>query len=192
MANENQDERIAKRVGNDPVRGNRLTLDRSNTENRENTDAVRKAERRAMLRDVQTLLPNIPDIDGYHTVWLTTTNSKDPLEARFRQGYTLIKRAELPDFCLDSQKMGEATSDRIMVNEMVAAKIPYDLWHDDMIELHHTIPLEQMTNLKNSVRIGQDGKGRSVGYSGGEFQSGVSDGFNTLTQAKPPTLAGIR
>jgi hypothetical protein len=189
---DNQDERIAKRADNGSARADRLTTDRTITENREKTDAVRAAERHAMLRDTNTLLPIPPDMPGYHLVWLTTTNSKDSLETRFRLGYELVKRAELPDFALNSQKGGDLTEDRISVNEMVLAKIPYDLWVQDMTYLHHTLPNESAKNLRDSVRIGQDGKGRNVAYTGGDFNGGVSDGFNSLGQAKAPNFVGIR
>lgn len=191
MANDHQDERIAKRAGNDAARGNRLTLDRSQTEDRENTDSVRRAERRAMLSDVNTLLPPAPDMPGYHTFWATTTNNKDTVEGRQRMGYTLVARAELPDFCLNSQKSGEISEDRIMINEMVLMKLPMDLWQEDMMYKHHELPSESIQNLKDSVRIGQDGKGRQVAYSGGEFNNGVADGYG-MTRLNRPTLVGIR
>lgn len=180
-----------ERLNNADERASRLSTDRAVTENRENTDVVRSNERYAMLRDVNSLLPVPPELPGFHLVWLTTTNTKDTLESRYRLGYTLVKPEEMPGFKLQSQKDGEITSDRISVNEMVLAKIPHDLWIQDMTYLHHTLPQETMKNLRDSVRIGQDGKGRSVAYSGGEFQGGVSDGYNTLVSNKTPSFAGI-
>ncbi len=193
MANpQTSDERIAKRAGQDPARADRLTLDRSSTENREKTDSVRASTRQAMLRDTNTLLPDPPELPGFHTCWLTTTNSRDSIENRQRLGYELVKRSELPDFCLNTQKSGDLTDDRIMVNEMVLAKIEYDLWIEDMTYLHYTMPVNALKSLKDNVRIGQDSKGRNVAYTGGEFNGGVSDGYNSLGQVKPPTFAGIR
>lgn len=189
---ENPDERIAKRADNGVARADRLSSDRSITENRENTDSVRRSERFAMLRDTNTLLPVPPDLPGYHMFWATTNNQKDTVEQRQRLGYELVKRSELPEFALNSQKSGEITDDRIMINEMVLMKIPHDLWIQDMTYLHHTMPTDSAKNLRDSVRIGSDGKGRNVAYTGGEFNSGVSDGFNSLGQAKPPTFVGIR
>ena len=186
------DARVAKRSDNGDARANRLSDDRPITENRENTDTVRGAERYAMLRDVNTLLPVPPELPGFHLCWLTTTNNKDNLENRFRLGYSLVKPEELPGFCKNSQKDGDIVTDRITVNEMVLAKIPMDLWKGDMIHLHHTVPNESIQNLKDSVRIGQDGRGRNVAYTGGEFNSGVADGYASLGGTKAPTLAGIR
>lgn len=191
MASDKSDERIAKRASVSDARADRLSTDRSVTENRENTDAVRSADRHAMLRDTNTLLPVPPDMPGYHLVWLTTTNTKDTLEQRQRLGYTLVKPSELPDFSLHSQKSSTVTEDRIQINEMVLAKIPHDLWIQDMTYLHHTQPKEALDNLKNSVRIGQDGRGRDVAYTGGEFRGGIADGY-AQTNLRAPSFQGIR
>ncbi len=192
MANaDNQDERIAKRADNGSARANRLTLDRPRSENREDSDSVRRAERRAMLNDVNTLLPSAPQISGFHTFWATTTNTKDSIENRQRMGYSFVTRAELPDFLLSSQKSGESTDDRIMVNEMVLMKINQADWDEDMMYKHYDLPSEQIKNLKDSVRIGQDGRGRQVAYSGGEFSNGIADGYG-MTALGRPTLQGVR
>jgi hypothetical protein len=185
------DERVAKRADDGSARVSKVSQDRAITENRENTDSVRKAERYAMLRATDTLLPNPPEMPGFHLVWLTTENSRDTLDQRYRRGYSLVTRDELPGFCLNSQKDAPVTA-HITVNEMILAKIPMDLWEQDMLYLHHDLPLESAQNLKDSVRIGQDGKGRNVAYSGGEFSSGVADGYNSLGKAAKPSLKGIR
>lgn len=174
------DERIAKRTSDGDARQNRLVSDRTITEDRDTTDKIRASERRAMLRDTNTLLPVPPKLAGYHLVWLTTTNQKDPLEQRFRLGYELVKPEELPDFKISTQKSGEVTSDRIQVNEMVLAKIPEELWLQDMKTLHYDEPRDAINNLRESVQFSTDGKGRKVAYSGAGFQDGVSEGFQTL------------
>lgn len=184
-----QDERIAKRATASNSRSERA--DRNLTEDREVSDQLRRDERNAMLRDVNTLLPVPPELPGYHLCWLTTTNNKDPLEQRFRLGYELVKPGELPGFLLNTQKAGEATSDRIMVNEMVLAKIDRKLWESDMRHLHHDLPLEQVQALKNKVRIGEDGRGQKIGYTGGEFRGGVSDGYESLGKAPAPSFTGV-
>lgn len=192
MADVDSDERIAKRADNGVARRGRPPLNRTEgREERDNSESIRRAERRAMLNDVNTLLPPIPKIAGYHCFWATTTNSKDSVEQRQRLGYEFITRAELPDFLLNSQKFGELTEDRIMINEMVAMKIPEDMWEDDMLYKHHDLPNESINNLKDSVRLGQDGRGRQVAYTGGEFNNGIADGFASLRLDKP-SLEGVR
>lgn len=186
------DERIAKRADNGAARADRSSSDRPTTENRELTDSVRKQERYAMLRDVNTLLPQPPELPGYHLCWLTTTNNKDTLENRSRLGYTLVNPSEMPDFKIASQKDGQLTNDRIQVNEMVLAKIPYDLWLEDMTYLHHDLPAQEIRGLRDKVNIGQDGRGRKVAYTGGEFSNGVADGYDTLISTKPANFAGVQ
>lgn len=185
------DARIAKRAGNGSARTNRLTEDRAATENRETSDSVRRAERRAMLSDVNTLLPPPPKMAGWHLFWATTTNTKDSVEQRQRLGYEFVTKAELPDFNISTQKSGETTEDRIMVNEMVLMKINEADFIDDMMYKHHDLPAESIENLKNSVHFERDGKGRQVAYTGGEFQGGLSDGFQGLKANSAPFLKGV-
>ena len=189
------DERIAKRASVGGAREDRASSDRGITENRETTDSVRLAERLSILRDVETKLPRIPEIPGYHTCWLTTTNSSDTLEHRFRLGYELIHPSELPGFLLPTQQSGGASSDRIMVNEMVAAKLSKDLAEAYIKHLHHDLPSEQLRNLRESAQITRDGRGNEIGYTGadrdGDFRNGVSDGFRTLTKSTRPSFDGV-
>lgn len=178
MTSNDSDERIAKRADNGVARRGRPPLHVS--QNRESTDAIRREERRSMLRDVNTLLPTPPAMPGFHLFWATTTNNKDTVENRQRLGYAFVTRDELPDFCLNSQKSGEATDDRIMINEMVLMKINEQDFVDDVIYKHHDLPKEAIENLNSSVRMQNDGKGRRVAYTGGEFNDGRADGFNSL------------
>lgn len=187
----NKDERIAKRASSGEARADRSVSDRPSTHDRATSDSVRNDELLAVLRDTNTKLPTPPAIPGYHLCWLTTTNQSDPLEHRFRLGYTLVKPSELPNFALPSQQSGAGESDRIAVNEMVLAKIESDLFIKYMTHLHHDLPKEMADNLRNSVQIGEDGKGRKVAYTGGDFNRGVSDGYDKLGHARPASFVGV-
>ncbi len=187
-----QDQRIAKR--DEPLYETRNAdrQERTLTENREVSDVVRGSERRAMLRDTNTLLPAPPEVKGYHSFWATTTNTKDTVEQRQRLGYTFITREEAPNFEFSSLKGGESSSDRIMVNEMVAMKIPLEYWREDMMDLHHTLPKEQMGRLKDGLNIFKDdGSGRNIAYTGSDFKNGQTDGYDKLGKMLPPTLKGV-
>lgn len=192
MASIDSDERIAKRADNGVARRGRPSIDRNITQNRENSDPIRRAERRAMLSDVNTLLPHPPKMPGYHLFWATTTNTKDSVETRQRLGYAFVTRDELPDFALNTQKSGEATDDRIMINEMVLMKINEQDWEDDMLYKHHDLPNESIDNLKSGINVMKDGRGQNVAYTGGDFSNGVSDGFASLGRYREPTLEGVR
>ena len=191
-----QDERIARHPDDGVSRADRATSERSSTENRTVKDDLRLEERLAILRDVNTKLPQAPEIPGFHTCWLTTTNQSDSLEYRFRLGYVLVKPEELPGFSAPSNQQGaQVSTDRIMVNEMVLAKISNELAEAYIKHVHHDLPLEQMRNLSNSVQITRDGRGNEVGYTGGDrdgdFRNGVSDGFRTLTKNARPSFEGV-
>lgn len=188
-----QDERIAKRAAASDSRADRADSDRSVTENRVSNDPIRNEELFAMLRDVNTKLPQLPEIPGYHTCWLTTTNQSDPIQHRQRIGYQLIKKSELPGYELPTQQASQTDEygAYIRVNEMIASKIEIERFNLIMKHLHHDLPLEQIQTLKNSVTIQKDGKGRDVGYTGDGFRDGISDGFTTLGRARAPSFAGV-
>lgn len=188
---QDQDERIAKRAAASDSRADRAVSDRTITENREATDTLRNEELFAMLRDVNTKLPSPPSIPGYHMCWLTTTNQSDPIEHRLRIGYKLVKQSELPGFSLPTQQSSQVSDEHIRVNEMVLAKIEMERFDLIMKHLHHDLPLEQIQTLKNSIHIEKDGKGRDVGYTGGEFKRGISDGYDVLGRARAPSFAGV-
>lgn len=187
-AEREQDERLAKRTGSSDIRADRAISERSNTENREHTDSVRAEENwQAILRDTNTLLPTAPSIPGFHTCWLTTDNKKDPLEHRFRMGYSLVKRAELPDFCINSQKSGDITDDRITVNEMVLAKIPQEIWDRNIKYIHFDLPNDRARQLKDSVEQYRDSRGVARGAVGG-----MPDGFMEMARNRKFSLEGVK
>lgn len=189
----NDDARVAKRDGEGASRNDRATTDeRSITGDREVTDIIRGSERRALLRDTNTLLPPPPAVDGYHSFWATTTNTKDTVESRQRLGYTFITRAEAPSgYDLGTLKSGDSTTDRIMCNEMVAMKIPLDIWKEDMMDLHHTMPNERAKSIKDRISFDEDGRGKKIGWTGEGFKDGKDQGFDDLGRSLPPSLTGI-
>lgn len=94
----------------------------------------------------QSALPDIPPIDEHHVCWLTTTNPRDPIIGRERLGYTLIRASELPEFEFPAQKGGQFDG-CIMINEMIAAKIPLRLYQRFMANNHHQEPLREEERL---------------------------------------------
>lgn len=92
---------------------------------------------------MQSALPDIPPIPGYHVCWLTTTSKFDPIQARQRIGYTPVEKSDLPvDLQYLSAKSGEMLG-LITVNEMVAYKIPLPLYQSMMKAVHHDVPRQQ-------------------------------------------------
>lgn len=128
---------VVKRAGT--VRKDRATLSRA-TQNREISDD----ERVDLLRMsyFQSALPDLPPIDGYHVCWLTTTNPRDPIIGRERIGYIPLRASDIPGWEHSAQKGGQFDG-CIMVNEMLAAKVPLRLYQRFMAEFHHKEPLRE-------------------------------------------------
>jgi len=110
------------------------------------------AERAAMLRDefTQEALPKPPKIPGFHTCWLSTNNSYDPIHKRMRVGYTPVKAEEVAG--MDLYKVREGEWDGfISCNEMVLFKIPEEVYQEIMMLFHHTMPMEEEQRIKRQM-----------------------------------------
>lgn len=118
----------------------RAMSDRSVTEAAELSDD----ERVDLLRMsyFQSALPDLPQIPGFHVCWLTTTNPRDSIIGRERLGYQLLRAADVPGWEYSAASSGQFEG-AIMVNEMVAAKLPMRLYQRYMAESHHKEPLRE-------------------------------------------------
>lgn len=100
----------------------------------------------------QESLPMLPKISGYHTFWATTSNTRDTPAMRLRMGYEFIRPEEVPGFESLSVKVGEFAG-RIMVNEMVAMKLPLSLYQRYMTHIGHTLPEQEQRKLTTAVDV---------------------------------------
>ena len=149
-------------------RTSRAMQDREVTEDRSLSDD----ERVEMFRQqfFQSALPDLPKIPGYHTCWLTTTNPRDTVQTRIRLGYELIRNEDIPGWDYVSIKTGDYVG-CVGVNEMVAAKLPLELYHRFMKEAHHNEPLAQEEMLRNNLeQLRED-----AAKYGGRLQVGDGD-----------------
>ena len=135
--------------GKSGVRVDRRTEDRSATQDRELSDDQRVEEFRQQF--FQSALPDIPKIDGYHVCWLTTENPRDPIHSRIRLGYEPIRLTDIPGWDHSSIKTGEWEG-CIGVNEMIAFKLPLELYEQYMRINHHEQPLEEERALSSQLR----------------------------------------
>lgn len=118
------------------TREDRELQERTHTQDNELSDEVRLE----MVRGGgQSILPTLPEIPGYKNVWLSTTNSNDPIHRRMQLGWSPIKASEVPSFGFSSIKSGEWQG-CVGVNEMLAFKIPNDKFDMYMKELHYHAP----------------------------------------------------
>jgi hypothetical protein len=141
-----QDQRLSKQTVN--TRKSKASLNRSVTEDREQTDADRLELFRATL--AQAALPDIPPIPGFHVVWLSSNNPRDSLQMRHRLGYVPVTNEDAKGFEFVADKGGVADG-LIRVNEMVAYKIPQSLYQLYMRENHHYKPAAEQTKLTDTA-----------------------------------------
>ncbi len=100
----------------------------------------------------QSVLPDLPTIQGYHVCWLTTTNPRDSIASRVRLGYEPIKAEDVPGWEHATLKGGEWTG-CIGVNEMIAFKLPMSLYEAYMYEAHHAQPLSEEEKLTSVIDV---------------------------------------
>jgi len=156
------------------------------TQNRELNDS----ERVELLRKsyFQTHLPDIPPIPGYHVCWLTTQNPRDPIHGRLRLGYELIQAHEIPGF----EHLGMKTGDYvgcIGVNEMIAAKLPRNLYEAFMREVHFDAPAREAEQIYTAaLETGE--QAAQAAKRGGRMKTPlIEPGTQELGQARePPTF----
>lgn len=152
------DDRLKKELGDS--RRTRGHTDRLATENRAYTEDERLEMFRMQLYNDR--LPNLPDIPGFHVCWLTTSNSGDTIQSRSRMGYELIRAEDVPGMDLIIQKTGDYVG-CVMVNEMIAAKLPTSLYFRYMQEAHHDAPLREEEKLEDTAQLMRDQAERSGG-----------------------------
>ena len=106
-----------------------------------------KERRRSRSEFTQQVLPNMPDIPGFHLCWLASNNQYDPLHRRFQMGYMPVDASEMPGYEMYKVKDGENTG-KIMCNEMLLCKMPMDIYQDIMAENHHWLPMDESEKIK--------------------------------------------
>lgn len=143
------DPESVKKTDDEP-RQSRTMKERTQTEDRVQVDS----ERLEMFRSsfFREALPDLPSIPGYHTFWATTTNPRDTVAMRLRLGYEIIKAAEYGGPWLEAAvKQGSDFAGGIMVNEMLALKIPLHVYQQFMLEAHHYGPNREQEKLTDVV-----------------------------------------
>lgn len=150
-----EDGRLKKSADFDVVgrRETRRLENREVTEDRVTSDDDRlEMFRNQLFNDA---LPDLPEIPGYHTCWLTTTNPRDPIHRRMQLGYEPVKPEEVPGMEYASLKTGEWAG-FIGVNEMLAFKLPMSLYQSFMREAHHDAPLREEQKLADVADMLRD------------------------------------
>jgi len=146
-------------------------------------------ERRKMWSEewTQSALPKLPNMDGWHLCWLSTTNTYDSIDKRIRLGYVPVKSEELPGYEDYRVKSGEHVG-YISCNEMLLFKLPMDIYQEVMTHMHHDKPREEADKIRvqlESLQGQRDSNGRSLVNVEGE-------GIGSIDQqpSKLPVFSG--
>lgn len=150
---------------------------------------ISSQERRRMWSEewTQSALPKLPDMDGWHLCWLSTTNSYDSIDKRMRLGYVPVKADEMPGFEDYRVKAGEHVG-YISCNEMLLFKLPMDIYQEIMLYQHHERPREEAEKIRVQVENLQgqrDSHGRPLLMVEGEGIGSIEQQPNRI-----PTFAG--
>ena len=146
-------------------------------------------ERRKMWSEewTKSALPKLPNMDGWHLCWLSTTNTYDSIDKRIRLGYVPVKSEELPGYEDYRVKSGEHVG-YISCNEMLLFKLPMDIYQEVMTHMHHDKPREEADKIRvqlESLQGQRDSNGRSLVNVEGE-------GIGSIDQqpSKLPVFSG--
>jgi hypothetical protein len=164
------------------------SLNAGGRNDRASEDASRKApedkfistqERRKMWSEewTQSALPKLPNMDGWHLCWLSTTNSYDSIDKRIRLGYVPVKSEELPGYEDYRVKAGEHVG-HISCNEMLLFKLPMDVYQEIMTHMHDEKPREEAEKIRVQVEQLQgarDSNGKSLVAVEGEGMGNFVD-----------------
>jgi hypothetical protein len=123
-------------------------------------------ERRKMWSEewTQSALPKLPNLDGWHLCWLSTTNSYDSIDKRIRLGYVPVKSEELPGYEDYRVKAGEHVG-YISCNEMLLFKLPMDVFQEIMMHHHYDQPRDEAEKLRvqlESLQGQRDSNGKRL------------------------------
>ena len=174
------------------------SLNASGRQDRDNGEASHKApedkfisaqERRKMWSEewTQSALPKLPNVDGWHLCWLSTTNSYDSIDKRIRLGYVPVKSEELPGYEDYKIKSGEYVG-YISCNEMLLFKLPMDIFQEVMTYQHHDKPREEADKIRvqiESLQGQRDSNGKSLVNVEGEGIGGIEQ-----QPSKTPVFSG--
>jgi hypothetical protein len=176
-----------ERLRRDPATAERASRDAADASRMDDGGSLSDAERRALIRQewVTEVLPTPPELPGFHTCWLSTTNSADPIFKRMRQGYLPVKVVEVPGFAQYKITGGEFDG-CVQCNEMLLFKIETTRYQDIMTILHHDMPAEAERSIYERMTVYEEERD-----SQGQPLVRVEEGTKQLgrTPPKAPTFS---
>jgi hypothetical protein len=143
----------------------------------------------AFLGQIESkVLPDLPNMPGYHVCWASTTSKHDTIPKRIQMGYEFVKPEMLQGWGEENLGLylkSETYQDVISLNEMIAMRIPERLFQRFMRHLHHTLPISEEEKIKASnAQLAAEAEER-----GGRLME--SSGMTELVQRAPePRFVG--
>jgi hypothetical protein len=132
------------------------------------SEASPELNERELLKRFRTsftsnVLPEAPEIPGYHVCWvpMSSNNRQDTVDARLSMGYSVVKPDEVPHFMSPSNR-GATVDGCVSHNELILLKIPMKIYQLYMIDAHHTQPNEEEANIKEKIQRMEDKEGASI------------------------------
>lgn len=184
-----EDERLKRELaadieGSAPVarRGRPPSREKDRTAEESREISVQERLERFRQTMFTNALPDLPRIPGFHMCWLTTTNPSDPIHRRLQQGYELLRADEVPGMENTSLKTGEYAG-YVGINEMIAAKLPEELYQGYMRIAHDEQPREQEESLNRR----RDALAEDARRDGGEIYE--DEGISELRRFAPSPRA---
>ena len=92
------------------------------------------------------VLPTMPKIPGYHTCWVSTNSQTDTPQWRESIGYTRVKPEDVPGF-EHVAVTGGLYAGSIMLNEMLAMKLPQEIYLGYMQIAHSERPMDHQKKM---------------------------------------------
>lgn len=153
-------------------------MDRDPVEDREDYDDIVEL---FLATQHQTVLPNLPRMDGYHVCWLTTSNPRDSISWRKSIGYELIRVEDCENW--HGAGVQPDASGVVTVNEMVAARIPIRLYNRLENAVGHYLPLKEEEKLRaNTDLIQRNARRRNIQVAEGDGMAEI------IQRAEPPVF----
>lgn len=118
-----------------------------------------RSKARQISREFDTeFLAKLPEIPGYHCVWASTVarNTGNPRWYE-RKGYVPVHKSDAPNFQENSDSVtANKYADFITCNELLAMKVPEEMYQEYMLIDHHERPRGRESGYVDSVRNLQD------------------------------------
>lgn len=120
---------------------------------RPTADQLRAEARTLMQNFDMNVLPPPPQIAGYHTMWASLETKSGHPKVYAKLKYSPISYAEVPEWeKLSSAHLTGEYANYVTCNEMVALKIPLEMYQVYMEENHYLKPQRKEQAIREAVQ----------------------------------------